>query len=232
MSNSLTSLVGSSFADIVSALGFAGSNAAGAALSEALSRVMSGRADRARNVLLAEIQQGIRPPRDAGEVDEFVAIIYRYMRAAQEGSARLNLRLMARVIKSQIEGTGLYASDFLRFAELIASLSREEVILIATRHRVRSAFDKSKQTPDWSDTSRVNELVHKELVPKIFPTDLDMMAALTALQRTGLVWPAAATSGGGLVWQDTPLLDRVVGLTDFESAVAAEADLRSGCSHT
>lgn len=232
MSNAVTSLIGSSFADIVSALGIAGSNMAGAALSEALSRVMSGRAEIARNVLLVEIQQGIRPPNDAGEVDEFVAILYRYMRSSQEGSARLNLRLMARVIKSQIEGEGLYASEFLRYAELIASLSREEVILIATRHRVRLAFNNSKQTADWSDTGSVNELVHKELVPKIFPTGLDMIAALTALQRTGLVWLGAATTGGGFVWQDTPLLDRVVGLANFESALAAEAALSSDHSPT
>jgi hypothetical protein len=232
MSNAVTSLIGSSFADIVSAIGFAGSNVAGSALNEALSRVMHQRAARARNELLVEIQQGIRSPHDAGEVDEFVAILYRYMRAAQEGSARLNLRLMARVIKSQIGGEGLYASEFLRYAELIASLTREEVILIATRHRVRMAFDRSKQTADWSDTSRVNELVRKELVPTLFPTELDMFAALTALQRTGLVWPAAATTGGGFVWQDTPLLDRVVGMADFEGVVAAEAALRNSHSPT
>jgi hypothetical protein len=232
MANALPSLIGSSFADIVSALGFAGSNAAGAALSEALSRVMSGRAERARKVLLDEIRQGVRPPQDAGEVDEFVAILYRYMRAAQEGSARLNLRLMARVIKSQIEGEGLYASEFLRYAELIASLSREEVILIATRHRVKLAFHKSKRTAEWSDTGRVNELVQKEMVPKVFPTGLDMIAALTALQRTGLVWPAAATTGGGFVWQDTPLLDRIVALADFEAAMTAEAELGSDRSPT
>lgn len=218
----IISLSSSGFADIVSALGFAASNTSGAALSEILSRIMNGRAEKARTILLNELSQGIRPPRDPGEIDEFVAIIYRYMRAAQEGAARLNLRLLARAIRSQIEGDGLYASEFLRYAELIASLSREEVILIATRYRVRINFAKSKQSAEWSDASSINELVHRELVPKTFRTGLDMIATLTALQRTGLVWPAAATTGGGFVWQDTPLLDRIVDLAAFEVAIDAE----------
>lgn len=222
MSNTLSTLIGSSFADMASSLGFGASNLAGTVLSEALGRVMSGRAERARNILLNEIREGLRPPQDSGEVDEFVAILYRYLRAAQEGAARLNLRLMARVIRSQIEREGLYASNFLRYAELIASLTREEVILLATRHRLRVKFDGTKQTSNWDDTSRVNELVIKAVVPKVFPTPLDMVAALTALQRTGLVWPAAATTGGGFVWQDTPLLDRIVALAEFESVLEAE----------
>ncbi len=68
----------------------------------------------------------------------------------------------------------------------------------------------------------MNELAHKALVPAVFATGLDMVAALTAIQRTGLVWPAGATTGVGFVWQDTPLLDRIVKLADFEAALGLE----------
>lgn len=183
---------------------------------------MRRRSEQARSIFLEELGQGRRPPINPGEVDEFVAIIYRYMSKAQEGAARLNLRLMARVVSGQLESEGLYASDFLRYSELIASLTREEVILLATRRRIRLEFDAKKSQENWSDTSSVNELVAKELVPRVFSTHLHYTAALTALQRTGLIWPAAATIGGGFVWQDTPLLDEIAQLANFEGALEME----------
>lgn len=222
MASTGSSLIGSAFSDIVANLGFGASSLAGATVGEALGRLLAGRAERARSILLDELRKGLRLPNDPGETDEFVAILYRYLRAAQEGAARLNLRLMARVIRNQIEREGLYADTFLRYAELIASLTREEVILLATRYRLRREFDSEKQSSDWQDTGRVNDRVLKALVPQVFSTPLDMVAALTALQRTGLVWPAAATTGGGFVWQDTPLLNVLAELAEFEDALRSE----------
>lgn len=102
--------------------------------------------------------------RDPGETDEFVAILYRYLSKAQEGAACLNLRLMARVVREQLEGPGLYASEFLRYSELLASLTREEVILLATRCRLKVQFDAKKTEDNWSDTMVVNKEVEKALV--------------------------------------------------------------------
>ena len=42
---------------------------------------------------------------------------------------------MAKVVKGQFEGAGLYADEFLRHANLLADLEREEVIFLATLHR-------------------------------------------------------------------------------------------------
>jgi hypothetical protein len=221
MSATLPSLVGAGFADIAAAIGFAGANLTGTVLGEALSRLMRARAESARSILLSDISKGLRSPKDPGEIDEFVAIIYRYMRAAQEGTAHLNLMLMARVVRSQIEREGLYASEFLRYADLIASLSREEVILLGSRARIRREYDLSKQHATWSDTKHVNGLVEKALIPSVFATQLEMQAALAAIQRTGLIWPAAMEPAGGPIWQDTPLLDRIVALAEFESVLDA-----------
>jgi len=224
MSKVFNSIIASGFADIVSAAGFVGSNLVGASIGGALDRLAAGRAERARTIFLEELGQGLRPPRDAGEIDEFVSIVYRYMSKAAEGAARLNLRLMAKVARGQLEGEGLYASEFLRYSEMIASLTREEVILLATRFAVRREYEAAKKTSDWNDTSKINDVVRDRLVPSVFPTGAHMTAALTALQRTGLVWPAAATLGGGYVWQDTPLLDHIVCLAGFEAALATEAN--------
>lgn len=222
MASALPDLVGSGFADIASALTFGASNLFGTSVAKVIERMMRRRAEEARSIFLEELGQGLRPPRDPGEIDEFVAILYRYLSKAQEGAARLNLRLMARVVRGQLEGQALYASEFLRYSELLALLTREEVVLLATRHRLRVEFDAEKTTAQWSDTSSVNERVERVLVPRVFSTRLHLNATLTALQRTGLVWPGAAAVSGGFVWQDTPLLDKVALLARFEGALELE----------
>jgi hypothetical protein len=222
MAGNLPELIGSGFADILSACDFGASNLGGTVLGKAIGRLLRGRIEESRAIFLDELGQGLRSPRDPGEVDEFVAIVYRYLSKAREGAARLNLRLMARVATGQIERRGLYASEFLRYSELLASLTREEIILLATRHRLRVEFDAKKTAANWSDTTVVNRQVEKALIPRVFPTRNHLEASLTALQRTGLVWPAAAQSGGGPVWQDTPLLDEVIGLARFQEALDKE----------
>lgn len=222
----IPSLGGSAIADIVSAFSLAASNTAGAAISAAIDRLMKSRQERARQILLEEIGSGARAPNDPGDIDEFVAIIYRYLTKACEGAARINLRLMARVMKGQLEDGGLYASEFLRYSELLASLTREEVILLATRYRCAKSFRAAHPRTDWSDTSMINKEVATALVPSVFPDAQHIQYALTALQRTGLVWPAAATAGGGFVWQDTPLLEKIASLARLEDIVA-HPDLQS-----
>jgi quinol monooxygenase YgiN len=212
----------SAFADIVSAYGVPASNLAGGALASALNGLMNMRAEAARKILLDEIQSGMRSPRDPGEVDEFVAILYRYMRAAQEGAARLNLRLMAKVVKHQFVEDNLRASEFLRYADIISSLTREEVVVLATYHREETEFKNKRLHEDWSDVQSIDQNVRKALVPKVFKTYEDLLAVVTAVQRTGMLWPASTLVSGGFIYQGTPLLKTVVQIANFQSVIDSE----------
>jgi hypothetical protein len=72
--------------------------------------------------------------------DDAAAFLLRYLRAAQEGAARLNLRLMARVVVGKAHaGEPLYADEFLRYADTLASLARNEVVLLGAliRHNAQ-----------------------------------------------------------------------------------------------
>ncbi|MGI4807500.1 MAG: hypothetical protein ACRYF2_05255 [Janthinobacterium lividum] len=109
-------------------------NLAGAGFAIAAQHLLRRRVEWARDILLDELRQGEKTLSDL-EVEEVVAVLLRYARAAQEGTARLNLRLMAKVIAGQVERGVLYADEFLRNADLIAGLKREEVILLGTIHR-------------------------------------------------------------------------------------------------
>jgi hypothetical protein len=63
----------------------------------AIEQLLRRRNEAARKVLLDELRHGSRTI-DRDEMEEAIAIFNRYARAAVEGAARLNLRLMARVI--------------------------------------------------------------------------------------------------------------------------------------
>ena len=102
--NSLTSIMGGGFADVVNAMGWPVSNLAGSALAEGLKALLDARASKSRTLLLEEVRKGNKTLESAADADEFIAIIYRYARSGQEGTARLNLRLMAKVIAGQKNG--------------------------------------------------------------------------------------------------------------------------------
>jgi hypothetical protein len=100
-------------------------------IRESIRRLLKGRLEAAREIFLEEARSGIA----AGSVppDEFVSAALRYSRAALEGTARRNLRLMAQVMVHNVpQAPSLYADEFLRWADVLASLRREECIAVAT----------------------------------------------------------------------------------------------------
>ncbi len=60
----------------------------------------------ARDELLRAISEGVTQPETAiiEQIDEFVAIGMRYEKAAMDGVRRQNLRLLARIVATQLEG--------------------------------------------------------------------------------------------------------------------------------
>ena len=90
-SKEIAAIGGVAIEEIFSCLSIPG----GATASHILHKVFEKKAIEARDILLQEMSQGGAP--EIAE-DDAVYIIYRYLRAAQEGAARVNLRLLAQVI--------------------------------------------------------------------------------------------------------------------------------------
>jgi hypothetical protein len=175
------------------------------------------RAEVARDILLDELSSGDKTLA-AAEIEEAAAILYRYMRAAQEGGARLNLRLMAKVIAGQAHRGNLLADEFLYYADMLASLRREEVMVLGTLYRhwksdpVQRAEENAR--PDAAMTA-----AKEELIPKIFRDEEEFLATLEATTRTGLV---TYISGLGRVYRVSPLINRLYALAPLEAALEAE----------
>lgn len=203
-------------ADLLACLGVPG----GSTLSLAVQRVMQRRSQAAKEIFVEQLRIGRQAILDVGEIDEVAAMIFRYMRAAQEGSARLNLRLMAMTIKGIAQQPPIYASRFLRYAEILSTLTRDEVIAIATLYRNERNQDQSSAS---EDDARANARVRTrdELVPSYFSTERHLEYVLQAATRTGLV--IAQSGWGSLVYETSPLTDELLGLASFEEALKKES---------
>jgi hypothetical protein len=111
----------------------------GALASHLLKGAFEKKAAEAREILFDMMSYGAHPGLTE---DDAAYIIYRYLRAAQEGTARINLRLLAQVIAGKNMAETLTADKFLYYADIISSLKMEEIKLlgIMVRERKDSAY--------------------------------------------------------------------------------------------
>jgi uncharacterized protein with PIN domain len=108
MQEQLPALLSALVGDAFGAGGWLMGNVAGTGIAIAVQQVQRRRAERARDILLDEVRLGEKVL-NAPEMEEAAAVLLRYGRAAQEGAARLNLRLMAKVIAGMVYQQALYA---------------------------------------------------------------------------------------------------------------------------
>lgn len=130
----------------------------------------------------------------------------------------MNLRLLASVYAGQIRDRTIIADDFLYYADILASLRRDEIILLGTLLRCSVNED---GTPRFGQEP-MNQ-ARAELVPSVFETHEDYNAVISALPRTGLisVHAAGGALGGSpsLVYQVTRLLRKLNRLAEIEGVV-------------
>lgn len=152
--------------------------------SHALGNLMKRRAKEASEILLAALEDGEKQLVDIEEVDEVAAMVFQYAAAAQHGAARRNLELMAQVFHGLLmQSPPLYADEFLRWSHLLEDLTREEIVLLATLHRLEQRPESEREEHRPVATARI-ELVGAN---NVFSTVEEFDATATALTRTGFV---------------------------------------------
>ena len=119
---------------------------------------------------------GEGPAKDIEEADELLASMYRYFDAARQGTARINLRLMAKVMRGQFEREKISASDFLRYAAVLSTLTEEEIIFLAT-------LCQHYREPKGQDPTRIYRGVVEELAGGVNERQRELKAIATGLQR-------------------------------------------------
>ncbi|MCK5374353.1 MAG: hypothetical protein KAJ40_03630 [Alphaproteobacteria bacterium] len=89
--------------------------------------VLDKRSQIAMEILLKELRQGNF---ECVDQNDAVSIIARYQRNAMEGVAKNNLRLIACVINGMSEKKSLKAPTFLKYANILADLTDDEIIVL------------------------------------------------------------------------------------------------------
>jgi len=186
---------------------------AGGVASEALKALFKKRSDAAREIMLYEISRGqIRF--NQADMEESVAIVYRYLRAAQEGAARINLTLLAQVLSGQARLGLVKADDFLYYADILTPMLRDEILLIGCILRHWEAAIEQEQSPtERMRTATINS--QKDLIPDVFEDLAEFRAVADGLRRTGFL-SIQATAGGGDFLGPSPVLIRLARLVKFE----------------
>jgi hypothetical protein len=157
----------------------------GAAARASMDVVLRAHAERKRQILLDELATAQISLHQAISKDELLSCIFQFDVAAMKGAADYKLKLMARVLRGQIEGGALIPDEFLSNSEMISSLREEEIKLVATLHRFERAHE---SVSEYNERSKlVMTAVMDTLIPNTFADINEMNAAAIAAQRTGLI---------------------------------------------
>lgn len=172
------------------------------------------RAVEARDTLLNALAQG-KTYRITD--DQAAAAIFAYMRAAEEGAARLNLGMIAEAFANAAQEPTFAPDVFRRHTRMLADLSREEIIVVAQ-------LIKANRVAQTAQPNEVGQTILRELdralvgPDKFFKSRAGFYRHLGALQRTGIV--VGTSAGFGHVYMPTGLLDEIERLVDFDRASA------------
>lgn len=206
-----------SFAALAAELWVA-SSARGGRLSSALGSVLGWRLEEAEEILDSELRQIKRRLSRVGEVEEAAGMVFRYIRAAQEGASQINLRIMAKVIRGLASKARPKASDFLRFADAVASLSVDEICVISSLLEKTNELDELGLVSDRD--GKAWSLMVDDLVPDTFDDQQTVAETLLTASRTGLVTKAAPFKLGP--FSTTPLLHELAELASLDRAIMEE----------
>lgn len=184
-----------------------------AAWGEAKARVLGGRLEVARSLLLDELERGNATLADVDQ-DQAAAMVFEYASAAERGVARRNLRALAQLLAGELLTPPIYADNFLRWSRVLADLSREELIVLA---KFFNAWKLPQDDPSLRGI-RTFQYVLKELQEaKVCVDENDFESVLQALTRTGFV--ISQSGFGRIIYAPTLKLDQIMKLIRIEDVM-------------
>lgn len=166
-----------------------GASTLATATKKALQSRCAQKTQEAQQILLEEIRAGKITPYQI-PLEEPAAIMVRYARAVHEGVGRTNLRLLAAVLAGQLAQKSVYADEFYRWADILAGLTMDEIIVLAGYLR---------RMPDDIRIATLIDLgskVYQDIYGPEAESWNDFEATRGALLRTGLL--SISATGGAI----------------------------------
>ncbi|HRO03286.1 MAG TPA: hypothetical protein PLS69_06745 [Terricaulis sp.] len=171
------------------------------ALSETLSatyhRVMGSRVQRAREILIEELRTAQIDVGEAAKDDETVGMMISFAEAVRHNAAFRNLRLIAQVLANKAVTPDARKDDFAMWADMIAMLLPEEVIVLATIQR-HAETEGAKNMPIDRTHKAILAATRSDLVgnKKLCASEEELQAIGSALLRTGCLIPVVLDGTG------------------------------------
>ncbi len=221
MNNNITKISVSAISDILSLFGIPSSS-----IQELWNAHCERKLAESRDILFEEITEG-----NFNHIadDDKISLMHRYTLAAMNGAARLNLRLLAKAINSIANGEQLpspiYANEFNRYAQILETLSDEEIHLLAQLYKMREDnleyIRLHDEPPKGINADYFTKLIagYEYSQPEKIK---EIKARACALLRTGLIYQENIGCGGSYIYALTPLFDRIIKLVDFQDALDRE----------
>jgi hypothetical protein len=167
--------------------------------------------EEARDALLVAIEEARDLPNKASSKDDILDVIYRYLRAAESGAARRNIKLMARFLVFESVAGRSKRSFIGEQIEVLSSVSEDEIALLVLLYKRRIETG----DPEFG----IDKLMEAG-IPALFGTREEVHAVANRASRTGyLKTNERATLGGGET--DFQLSQRFFKLIDVLGGVDA-----------
>jgi hypothetical protein len=167
----------------------------------------------AAKILIEEVSKGSPEPINftGSNADPMIEIIYRFSKAAADGAARENLRLLAQVIAGLKRNKALEPDKFRKWANILEQLTRDELMVIGKAIAIRRKI--AAEGPNATDDffQRLTE----QLEASGYKTETYSLC--TSVSRTGLLIPVSAM--GAMVYVPSLWLEELGQLADVESIV-------------
>jgi hypothetical protein len=187
----------------------------------ALKAFINRRAKEAGQILLEEVRKANIDAARAASEDDVIGVVFRFERAVREGTARLNIRLMAKAMAGRLKYNRLVADEFLLFADALAALSRDEIIVIAEMLIAYRAVQEKPPGPTAGDGIAAVPWHRAKLALENQGWTKDRITtAATRSQRSGFL--IAQSAYGGLIFAVSDMLVELGKSVDFDDALRAE----------
>lgn len=164
------------------------------AIKSEIQKFLRKRTTEATSILIEEMRIANIDPGEAAERDDVIAMMVSFYLAMAEGAAFKNLRLIAKILAGKAADPSARTDDFIMWKEAIASLTREEAILLATLHKhweMAKAYGAAQGQTDSEGElhNAVLPNVRAELTgpEKLFAEPAEFTHAATWISRTGFV---------------------------------------------
>lgn len=181
--------------------------------------LLNKRTNEAFEILLEETRTGVFPLRTPDDISSVLGMMLRYQRAAIEGSAKINLRIIASIFKGILENDFIYPDKFQSMANRIADLTIEELRIIALVYKYRNAVQEEIERVGTS-YSQDCDRVGKDVFGEEYDQPKKILAYCASASRTGFI--IQQYDQNLFPYTSTHIMDELVNLSEFQNIMQGE----------